>query len=125
MQRSLDTLFWDIGKGMVADVDYYAVLEIAETASDEEIKQSYRRLAKKYHPDLNPDDTVAEEKFKNVAKAYAVLGDAQKKKEYDAKRMGERKAKKHSVKTQVENIRKSSRNPLDTTDMFEAFMGFK
>ena len=63
--------------------DYYEVLGIAKTASDDEIKSAYRKLAKKYHPDLNPDNKGAEDKFKEVGEAYEVLSDKEKKSRYD------------------------------------------
>lgn len=63
--------------------DYYKILEIDKDASEEDIKRAYRKLAKKYHPDLNPDDEKAQEKFKEVNEAYEVLGDKEKKKQYD------------------------------------------
>lgn len=63
--------------------DYYQVLGVSQTASDKEITKAYRKLAKQYHPDANPGDAVAEEKFKAVSAAYDVLGDAAKRKEYD------------------------------------------
>ena len=64
--------------------DYYEVLGVTKHASAEEIKKSYRKLAIKYHPDRNPDSPGAEDKFKEIAEAYSVLGDVQKKSEYDA-----------------------------------------
>ena len=63
--------------------DYYEVLGIAKTASADEIKSAYRKLAKKYHPDLNPGDKEAEEKFKEVGEAYEILSDEQKRARYD------------------------------------------
>jgi len=66
-----------------ADKDYYAVLGVAKTAPEAEVKKAYRKLAQKYHPDANPNDTSAEEKFKEVSAAYDVLGDAKSRKEYD------------------------------------------
>ncbi len=63
--------------------DYYEVLSVARTATDEEIKRSYRKLAVKYHPDKNPDDPHAEEKFKELGEAYDVLSDADKRGAYD------------------------------------------
>ena len=63
--------------------DYYEVLGINKGASDDEIKKAYRKLAKKYHPDLNPDDKKAEANFKEVNEAYAILSDKDKKAKYD------------------------------------------
>lgn len=63
--------------------DLYEVLGISKTASDDEIKKAYRKLAMKYHPDRNPDNKEAEEKFKEVQKAYDVLSDAKKRAQYD------------------------------------------
>lgn len=63
--------------------DYYEVLEITKTASGEEIKKAYRKMAIKYHPDKNPGDTVAEERFKEAAEAYEVLSDDNKRARYD------------------------------------------
>jgi DnaJ-class molecular chaperone len=63
--------------------DYYAVLEIERGASETEIKSAYRRLARKFHPDVNPGDKEAEEKFKEVAEANEVLSDPQKRQVYD------------------------------------------
>jgi molecular chaperone DnaJ len=67
----------------VAKLDYYEVLGIARSASDGEIKSAYRKLALKYHPDRNPGDHSAEDKFKQAAEAYAVLADADKRAAYD------------------------------------------
>lgn len=63
--------------------DYYQTLEVSRTASPEEIQKAYRRLARKYHPDLNPDDKSAQQKFKGIQHAYDVLNDAEKRKMYD------------------------------------------
>ena len=63
--------------------DYYEVLDVSRTASDAELKSAYRKLALKYHPDRNPGDKAAEEKFKEAAEAYAVLADNEKRSLYD------------------------------------------
>ena len=63
--------------------DYYEVLGVARSATDQEIKSAYRRLAVRHHPDKNPNDAAAEEKFKEAAQAYAVLSDAEQRRRYD------------------------------------------
>lgn len=63
--------------------DYYEILDVKRTASPEEIKKAYRKVAIKYHPDKNPDNPEAEEKFKEAAEAYEVLGNAEKRQQYD------------------------------------------
>ena len=67
----------------MAKRDYYEVLEVSKGASQEEIKKAYRKLAIKYHPDKNPDDHTAEDKFKEAAEAYEVLSNQEKKARYD------------------------------------------
>lgn len=63
--------------------DYYKVLGVSKTADEKEIKSAFRKLAQKYHPDKNPGDKAAEDKFKDINEAYEVLGDAQKRSRYD------------------------------------------
>ena len=68
---------------MAQTKDFYAVLGVSSSASQDEIKKQYRRLAAKHHPDKNPNDAKAAERFKEISEAYTVLGDADKRKQYD------------------------------------------
>ena len=137
-------------------MNYYEVLGVSESAGDEQIKQAYRRQAKKYHPDLNPDNPAAEAKFKAVVEAYETLSDTEKRKAYDAKRNKKKvyggQAEKDTGNVpgmdigkftkdmeryfgfsfqekqtgrQSGNVGSNKKNPLDMTDMFEAFMNIK
>ena len=63
--------------------DYYATLGVGKRATEKEIKQAFRKLARKFHPDVNPGDKAAEAKFKEINEAYEVLGDPPKRKKYD------------------------------------------
>src|SRR6201988_3683607 len=63
--------------------DYYEILGVARNAKEDEIKKAYRKLARKYHPDLNPNNKQSEEKFKEVQEAYEVLSDSGKRQKYD------------------------------------------
>ena len=63
--------------------DYYATLGVTKTATDKEIKQAFRKLARKYHPDVNPGDKAAETRFKEINEANEVLGDPEKRRKYD------------------------------------------
>lgn len=71
---------------MAPTKDYYAVLGVSSTAPADEIKKQYRRLAKKYHPDANANDPKASDRFKEISEAYQVIGDAEKRKQYDEMR---------------------------------------
>lgn len=166
MQQRLDTLSLKEEFGM----DYYRILGIPKEADEEQIKQAYRREAKKYHPDLNPDDPVAEARFKEIAEAYETLSDEGKRRAYDRKRAAKagygpsadkaRTKGRGSTPVQpvdIEGLARSmeryfgssyhktsggsqgsgqaqkkkdagsgkKKNPLDVTDMFETFMGWK
>src|SRR3982751_6616357 len=63
--------------------DYYSTLGVTKASTEKEIKQTFRKLARKYHPDVNPGDKAAESKFKEINEAYEVLGDPAKRKKYD------------------------------------------
>ena len=65
-------------------IDYYKILELNKTASDADVKKAYRKLARKYHPDLNPNDNAAKAKFQQINEANEVLSDPEKRKKYDA-----------------------------------------
>src|SRR5436309_10757025 len=67
----------------MAFIDYYEILGVNKKATEEEIKKAYRKLARKYHPDLNPNDTEANKKFQQINEANEVLSDAEKRKKYD------------------------------------------
>ena len=139
--------------------EYYRTLGVQPGGSQDDLKKAYRALAKKYHPDLHPGDQEAETRFKEVNEAYEVLGDPDKRKEYDAK---QQTAQRHQAPNKArsatrtprggpvdfsqmqggfaqffgfdpatgqvldeEKVSGQKRNPLDTTDLFERFMGFK
>lgn len=139
-------------------MDYYKILGISQQADAEQIKRAYRRLAKKYHPDMNPDDPEAEARFIEVTEAYEVLSDETKRKEYDLKGRKTEDRKDRGGKKQgnaapqdinmgdlMKNMERyfgfaphkgqgdgqpsgrsgEKRNPLDVTEMFEAFMNIK
>src|SRR6187551_2043448 len=65
------------------DKDFYAVLGVGKDTSDADLKKTYRKLARQYHPDSNPGDAKAEARFKEISEAYSVLSDAQMRQEYD------------------------------------------
>lgn len=108
--------------------DYYSVLGVKEDATGEEIKRGYRKIAKRYHPDSNPGDLEAEKKFKEAAQAYAVLGDEEKRREYDK----EQAAAKGTGRNEKEPAggKSGTRKPADfdfnnMSSNFEQFFGFK
>ena len=143
-------------------MNYYQILGLKETADTEAIKKAYRRLAKECHPDAYPGDKKAEERFKQITEAYAVLSDAKKRKEYDQGRSGadrkqkaasgcrpgkqplrpedfgsgfanffsfmneQPKGRQDSQEQKAETKKQEAkRNPIDTSELFERYMGFK
>lgn len=105
--------------------DYYKTLGVEKGASEEEIKKSYRKLAKKFHPDLNPGDKSAEDQFKKISEAYAVLSDGEKRKQYDM--YGD--AKFHQQYSQEDIFRGADFNNIfgdagfDASDIFSRIFG--
>src|SRR5512138_2106144 len=81
-------LFRPPGRPMDPKKNYYTVLGVSESAGADEIRKAFRRLAKKYHPDVNPGDKGAENRFKEINEAHEVLSDGKKRAEYDAIRRG-------------------------------------
>lgn len=138
-------------------MDYYQILGLTRTADAEAVKKAYRKLAKECHPDAYPGDKKAEERFKQITEAYAVLSDTEKRKKYDKERVGTDKRQraasgrqpfsqtdfssgfaeffsfagtqpKHGQKSQARGVKKkqeSKKNPIDTSSLFERYMGFK
>ena len=99
---------------------YYEILEVKQDADFDEIKAKYRKLAMKYHPDRNPDNKEAEEKFKRITEAYETLGDTEKRKDYDEKLLnkGTGSRKKSSSGGYTGDF---SFNPNDFKDMFSDY----
>ncbi len=105
--------------------DYYAILGVNRSATPEEIKRAYRKLAKQYHPDRNPGDKTAEGKFKEVQEAYEVLNDADKRRDYDRfGRAGVGRFQEHPQGQRVYTWGGGSQINLDDLeDLFTAFGG--
>jgi len=127
--------------------DYYAILGVRPDAGVDEIKRKYRDLAKASHPDLHPGDKAAEERFKEVAMAWEVLGNTDKRAKYDRERRKEKTKKPPISNTPVAEVdiadlikkfdsyfgkvvtpdagKKQEVNPLDASNLFEKYMGIK
>ena len=108
-------------------VDYYETLEVSRNATQDDIKKSYRVLAKKFHPDVNTGDKKAEIRFKEIGEAYGVLSDDTKKAEYDNRRLKEQTSQSNT------NMRSQNRettngaeffNHNNSVNNFEDFFGF-
>jgi curved DNA-binding protein len=111
----------------MAFIDYYKTLGVSKTASDKEIKTAYRKLARKYHPDLNPDNKEAEKKFKELNEANEVLSDADKRKKYDkyGKDWEHGEEYEKAKRQQQQNRSQSSQgfSNDDYSDFFESMFG--
>lgn len=109
--------------------DLYRVLGITKDASKEDVRNAYRKLAKKYHPDLNPGDTKAEENFKNIQSAYGILSDETRRAQYDAGEIDAegnetyRNFYKEYASTGAEHPYQSSAGFEDLGDIFSDFFG--
>ncbi|WFA08401.1 DnaJ C-terminal domain-containing protein [Tissierella sp. Yu-01] len=104
--------------------DYYKILGVDKNTSENEIKRAYRKLAKKYHPDLNPNDSNAQEKFKEINEAYEVLGDPEKKKKYDTFGSGyDFAGGQHFDPSQFGYTYTSTGGAGDFSDFFNMFFG--
>ncbi len=108
--------------------ELYKRLGVAPTATDIEIKKAYRKLAKQYHPDLNPGDTQAETRFKEVNEAYETLSDPDKRKSYDAAQQPTRQEQPGKRPGAARTApRPPAGGPIDVTQMaggFASFFGF-
>jgi len=107
---------------MTGKRDYYDVLGVSRTASEDEIKRAYRRLAKQHHPDRNPDNPSAESKFKEVQQAYAVLRDADKRAKYD--RYGEVGVGEWDATPQGQRVYHWGGSAVNVDDLEELFSAF-
>lgn len=111
--------------------DYYSILEIAEHADAQEIKKAYRKLAKKYHPDVVKDDTTKMQRMYEIQEAYECLGNAEKKKRYDESRKKHtsssegRTASTSRKKTTSGQTGEQGNSTFSNSSQFERFFGFQ
>jgi curved DNA-binding protein len=113
----------------MAYIDYYKVLGISKSATESDIKKAYRKLARKYHPDLNPNDKVAEQKFKEINEANEVLINAENRKKYDEYGEHWQNAEAYEQAKQQKKYQRSAQNPQgsysqeDFSDFFGDMFG--
>lgn len=109
--------------------DYYKILQVERTASIEEIKKSYRKLVKKFHPDQNPNNKDAEKIFAKLSEAYDILNNSEKKSVYDKKLFGNTESfENEKVKKNTNTKRQTKKSNVDfnsTENIFESFFGFR
>ena len=111
-------------------IDYYKILGLTKSASDKDIKKAYRKLARKYHPDLNPNDKIAEKKFKEINEANEVLSDPENRKKYDqygkdwqhAETFEKAKQQQYQRSSHKQSSSESYSNQ-DFSDFFESMFG--
>ncbi len=104
-------------------IDYYKVLGLDKNASDEDIKKAYRKLARKYHPDLNPNDAAAKQKFQQINEANEVLSDPEKRKKYDQYGKDWKHAEEYEKAKQQQQYQRQQQQSYNTGDFGEAFSG--
>mgnify|MGYP006276719009 CR=1 FL=1 len=102
--------------------NYYQILGVSQNAELAAIKKSYRKLALKYHPDRNPNDPSAEDKFNKITEAYEILGSKEKRSAYDRKL--NQKTNFHQQSSRQQRTKKRSANVGDFEKKFEQFFGF-
>ena len=117
----------------MAFIDYYKVLEVDKKATEAEIKKAYRKMARKYHPDLNPNDKEAERKFKEINEANEVLSNAENRKKYDAYGENWQHAEEYEKSKQQQQYQRGGqqdnyggggfRGGGDYSDFFESMFG--
>lgn len=106
-------------------MNFYQILEVSSDATYEVIKQAYRKLAKKYHPDRNPDNKEAEKKFLEISKAYETLSDEVKRKKYDQKFFGQEKRDYSKENFEENHSFKEAFASSSVSNSFENFFGFQ
>lgn len=105
----------------MVEANFYSILGVSETATMDEIKKAYRKLAKKYHPDINPNNPEADRKFKQIGEAYEILGDSAKRTEYD-KRLHSKGKKQTSSSASMNNSSNVRMDFMNFATSFDEYM---